>query len=321
MRTAIIAGAAAAALAATPLAALPLESVFTSYYAFGDSLTDDGKFGALFPPSFGGRFTNGVTYSEIIAERFAVSANYALGGATAGPENETAYPPGFGPLFGTLENQLSTFQATGGPALAGSNPLVLIFLGSNDIFQNYDEPDFIVTDAADAVIDAVEQIAALGPFDDFILPLLPGATGASPFVPFRNAFNEHLLDRAAELEAEGLRIWTPSVDPATARVASNPDVYGVTNLGSCATTVLSLTLADNCTFTGFEDGVPQFDLSLADAYMLIDGVHPTAPVHREWAADIIATVERDLTAVPVPGAGLLLAFGLAAFGAARRARA
>ena len=60
---------------------------FTGFYSFGDSLTDDGKFSQLFPPSEGGRFTNGLTWAELIEDQFIAAGrdtgNLALGGATA----------------------------------------------------------------------------------------------------------------------------------------------------------------------------------------------------------------------------------------------
>lgn len=69
---------------------------FTAYFAFGDSLTADGKGAPLAPPSFDGRFSNGLTYADRIAEDFAAAGlptgNLALGGATAGPVNTTVYP-------------------------------------------------------------------------------------------------------------------------------------------------------------------------------------------------------------------------------------
>ena len=206
-------GAALAACLAAPLhAAAPAapEDVFTSFWAFGDSLTDDGKLdGALIPPSFEGRFTNGPTWAELIAAGFAVSGNYALGGATAGPENENVYPAAAAPLA-TLAGQGALFAATGA-AVAGANPLVAIWAGSNDIFQNWDEAGFDPAAAADALAQMVYDLAALGPvFDDFLIPLLPGATGspafpdgASPLAPFTAAFNLRLAERIADGAAAG----------------------------------------------------------------------------------------------------------------------
>lgn len=321
MKHAILTAAIAACVAA-PLGAATLADTYTSYFAFGDSLTDDGKF---FPfttaPSFEGRFSNGETYAEIIAGDFAVSGNYALGGATAGPVNLNA--PYTNPAlnaYATLGDQVTTFIASGDAGSAGANPLVSILMGSNDIFQNAFDPLFDVTDTVDHLIDAIYAIAGLGPFDDFVVPLTPGATGPSPFAPLRQDFNAYFLSRLAGLEADGINIIVPDFDAASARIAADPLAFGITTIGACAPTFFGPDDAENCTFTGYDEfGNPQYDLSLADAYTLADPVHPSATVHAEWANEFSAAVLSDIAApVPLPGTGLLLLGGIAALGMRRR---
>ena len=96
MNKTLIAAACVASLS-VPVNAAGVEDFFTSFYSLGDSLTDDGKFGLasegglLEPPSFEGRFTTGLTWSEYIEDAFTISGddtrNYALGGATASDTN------------------------------------------------------------------------------------------------------------------------------------------------------------------------------------------------------------------------------------------
>lgn len=125
--------------------------IYTSYYAFGDSLTDDGKFGMLAPPSLGGRFSNGPTYTEHIADQFIAAGldtgNLALGGATGGPVNLNPAGPlsTFGGQIATFTNTLANgvglptsadFSTTKPTAPApGTNPLVSVLFGPMTSFS------------------------------------------------------------------------------------------------------------------------------------------------------------------------------------------
>lgn len=328
---AILAGSVAVS---APAQAAPLSSIFSSYFAFGDSLTDDGKYGYLPAPSLGGRFTNGPTYAEHIAGDFAVSGNYALGGATAGPVNANV-PYGTAitdptldlDQFATLSSQVDVFELDPTRLLAGSNPLVSVLMGSNDIFQQAYLPDgsvnpaFDVTETVDYVTSAVRRIAALGPYDDFIIPLTPGADNAV-YGPFRQAYNAYLMTQVADLIAEGLTIYIPDLDAVSATIAADPTAYGITETGSCIHSIIggNNPLVDNCTLVGFDgSGGPIFDLSLANLYPLADLVHPSATVHAEWAKGVTARVQADLSAVPLPAAGVLLLAGLGSLALRRRA--
>ncbi|WP_299779735.1 SGNH/GDSL hydrolase family protein [uncultured Roseobacter sp.] len=194
---------------------------FTSYYAFGDSLSDDGKLVQLAPPSVGGRFSNGPVWTEIIADRFRAARketqNYALGGATAGNTNTTDYSGGATvppaqvaalTALSTFQNQAATFAATVGNA--GSNPLVSVLFGANDFFQQLGTPEFNPVRTAGEVIDGIRAVAATGAhFDDFLVSNLPDISRTP-------AFNAELVVAQATLAALKL---DPATDPADIAVA------------------------------------------------------------------------------------------------------
>ncbi|WP_300060116.1 SGNH/GDSL hydrolase family protein [uncultured Roseobacter sp.] len=179
---------------------------FTSYYALGDSLSDDGKLGQLAPPSVGGRFSNGPVWTEIIANRFRAARketrNYALGGATAGDVNTTDYSNG-GTVppaqvaaltaLSTFKTQAATLAAT--VANSGSNPLVSVLFGANDFFQQIGTAAFDPARTASEVISGIRAVAAVGPvFDDFLVSNLPDISRTP-------AFNAELVVAQATLAA------------------------------------------------------------------------------------------------------------------------
>jgi phospholipase/lecithinase/hemolysin len=174
---------------------------FTSYFATGDSLSDNGKLVDAFEaPSVGNRFSNGKVWVEHIADHFAFSRNFAVGGATAGAFNTTPYPDPLLPI-GTFAGQARAVTALE-PA-AGSNPLVSVLFGANDIFQGLSAGTITpaaVEGFASDVAQGIRDIWAGGPqFDDFAVANLPDL-GAIP------AFNLPVLlaqGNLALLEEEG----------------------------------------------------------------------------------------------------------------------
>lgn len=316
MKRLIIAATLAASLV-TPAFATTLTETYTSFYSFGDSLTDDGKFGLagagglLEAPSFGGRFTNGLTWSEYIEDDFAATGddtrNYALGGATGGDLN--VLNPG--PLA-TFGKQIDAFTAEL-PFIRnpGSNPLVSLWFGANDIFQGITSP----VDAAIAVTAGIRRIAELSAaagtsFDDFLImpvPDIPTSPGAS------EAFNTQLLNDIIGLRAEGFNITVyDSADAFDAIVAdffNGSPLYGITELETpCA--------------VNFTDGDPSSCLDEGkdpNTFFFADTVHPSAPVHALVAQQVNAKF--DLAAVPLPATLPFAVFALGALGWASRRRA
>lgn len=327
-----------AAVAVTSLtgaaAASTLTDVFTSYYAFGDSLTDDGKLGALGAPSLEGRFSNGPTYAEYIAAEFSAvghdTGNLALGGATGGDVNPAAFS-----TLSTFAGQITTFTdaltdgfglPTGpnppqsqpnGPA-PGSNPLVSVLFGANDFFQGQS-----VIGAADAVADGIRTIGSITShtFDDFLVVSLPDIGGTPAFsdpsvsaaaTAATNAFNERLALNIIDLRNEGYNII--ELDSASVvqeildDVALGGPQYGVTDSTRPCTASMSV------------NGPSCVDLGVnPDTLLFSDAVHPNGVAQRLLGERAIATIEAS---VPVPAALPLLLTAFAGFGfvATRRQR-
>lgn len=336
MKTRILA-AALAATVALPVSAAPLTDIFTSYYAFGDSLTDDGKFGALFPPSLGGRFSNGRTYAEYIADEFEAAGldtgNLALGGATGGPVNNSP----LGPLA-TFQGQIETFSGAlafgaglptavdfstsqpNGPT-PGANPLVSVLFGGNDFFQGFD-----MIAAADSIADGIRAIAAIpgNMFDDFFVLDLPDVGGSPAFsdpaasafaTASTDAFNIQLALNMIDLQSEGLNIinFDSSLifDEILADIMNGGTRFGILDGTSACTASLS------------EAGPSCLDFNIdPDTLAFADGVHPSGSVHRILGTAALAQLNSNVAAVPLPATAPLVLFALAGMGwVSRRRRA
>ena len=323
----------AASLVATfavPVTAGTVGDRFSSYYAFGDSLTDDGKFGALFPPSLGGRFSDGITYAEVVENAYiangADTGNLALGGAVAGDTNNSP----LGPL-GTFGGQIAAFanslvNTVGLPTAAdfstaqadaptpGDNPLISVLFGGNDFFQGFD-----MEAAADSVAEGIREIANLGDtlgiaFDDFLVASLPdiGATPAfaGPNSAFAtgatNVFNTQLSRNIIALRAEGINVHYFDSDAALAPlredIANGGPIYGV------------LSADIPCTASLSEPGPA---CTNPETLLFADGVHPNSVAHQVTGDAVLARI----AAVPLPASAALMLLGLAGLGAAKRRKA
>jgi len=187
---------------------------YTDFIGFGDSLSDKGRAPGILlaPPSNDGRFTDGTTWMEQVGAAFenmgGANHNMALGGATAGPVNANAPfyiigdatngprdpgDPDDIPLvnLGTFADQITAFFDAGFNSTLGSNPLVTVLMGGNDVLQaagggRLALPELIesVTDAVVAGVKSVYETD--NQFDDFLLATLPNislgpsGTGATP---------------------------------------------------------------------------------------------------------------------------------------------
>ncbi|MCL6417477.1 SGNH/GDSL hydrolase family protein [Aestuariirhabdus sp. Z084] len=284
------------ALLSSPATAGMLTDYYTSFYSFGDSLTDDGKLGpgVLQAPSLNGRFSNGPTYAEHIEELFISSGldtgNLALGGATAGDINANPAPPlnTFNGQIGVFQHSLATNTPlptppadppkSAGPA-PGTNPLVSVLFGGNDIFQGLDP-----LDAADDVTDGIRSIAAINRslFDDFFVPNLP--LGFDPVFGFSaTLFNDQLANNISLLRLEGFNVIefnTQAVfDELVDDIINGGTLFGITGAGPCRESFAIP--GDSCLDAGIDP----------NTLLLNDRVHPNGVVHQVWGDRAIAAIE------------------------------
>lgn len=316
----------AATLTALALATAAQASTFTSYYGFGDSLSDDGKLG-LPEPYVGGRFSTGPTWVEIIQDRFDANGldnfNFALGGATAGDVNENTdgdtsngeYPAAALP-FANLNAQIDTFSGLFLGPQNGDNPLISVLMGANDIFQGQTPAD-----AANFVADGIQRLIDLGPqFNDFAVSNLPFLNGGAPGDPALT-FNAVLGQRLESFALDGINIMLIDQPTFTFQLFPQLPDLGITNVTEpCLIPPTATTTGSDCTIIGFEaDGTPIRDLSIVDTFYLIDESHPTGPVQAAFGEFAIAAIGDGLPpAVPLPAGGLLLLSGLWALAYGRR---
>lgn len=335
--------AACAVMVSAPVSqAQDLSQFFSSYIAFGDSLTDDGKFeGTPFEPglpSLGGRFSNGRTYAEIIADDFTVNFNLAIGGATARNENENLLPP----EFGTFGGQVATFTGLVsdplGQAAVGERPLFSVLFGGNDVLQNVGLPgDFDVEPGVGALAaDAVEaNIRAIGALDenynDFLVLNLPdvsqtplfqnedfGAEALAPLAALESAgYNNQLAMNIDSLRLDGFNIIEFDLNAFSATQQAMASLFGIDTETPCSFDLSNPGPEDTCVFSpGSPDDT---DLSLANNFFFIDGVHPNGLSQAGTAAAIRSAVAA--AAVPLPAGMPLLLAGLCVFGVLRMRRA
>ncbi len=312
---------------AVTVLASPLTDAFSSFWVLGDSLSDNGNLFASTgnppPPYFDGRFSNGPVWNESIIEEFATengqtpivtplginNGNLAFGGARA--DNE---PNANGPIP-SLFQQVGAFLTSTTPADLGSNPLVSVWAGANDIFQELpnavlpEEIRAVGRNAADAVLASVGALvgASINNIMVFNLPdigLTP-SFNTDPVQSFAGteatiAFNMQLAAGLAAnplpniIEVDAFSIFNTIVD--------NPGDFGLANVEEECLATVSCILGDQ---------------AAQDTFLFWDGVHPTARGHEL----IEAAARQALAPVPLPATLPMLVSVLVGFGwIARRRR-
>lgn len=294
----------------------PAPRSYSSYFFFGDSLTDIGNTFALTgsppsPPYFSGRVSNGPTYAEYLRSGLAAHATapgsvrtnlvFAFAGATAAP----------GSAVPNLSQQLALFQSRG--ITPGGNDLFVVLAGANDLLntvsvpagQNLGAMQNTGVAASQAVANTVQSLLNLGARHVVVLNLPDisktarfttgsGAPAAALIQQGSLAFNNDIRGRIAALAL-----------PAGANVT-------VFDLGAVFGNILGNASRFGFTVTNQEYlGVLLGGGNPGDVnnYIFWDGIHPTTKTHSILAAALTEVLNPEfvLGSSAVQGNALLLA--------------
>ncbi|MHB8482705.1 MAG: SGNH/GDSL hydrolase family protein [Nitrospiria bacterium] len=273
---------------------------YSQVVSFGDSLSDNGNLYQLIDsqtpfipndgqpplPYFFGRFSNGPTAVEILAENLKLPLqDYAVGGAKTGPD---LTPPPAGPndnedprLNGTgLLAQVD--KATQQHSQLSSDALYVVWAGPNDFlasggsgFANPNTAPHAVDNIAKAIIELNLHGAR-----QFLIPLMPDL-GLTPELLSQgsqvsylgtsqtNYFNQLLNAKIRVISGSLNHVHILIFDTTSLLrdIVNNPSVFGFKN-------VTNACLDDpGCVLTSFNSGP-------ANNYLFWDHIHPTALSHQ-----------------------------------------
>ena len=278
--------------AACAVAGVASAQTYNRLVVFGDSLSDNGNLYAATgnttptsPPYYLGRFSNGPVFTELLgftAGRYTAGApvtgsvNYAFGGARSDSQ--------LAPLG--MRNQLLAY--TGGGGTFGSNDLVSILGGANNLLQGVGPAAVsanptgtlgaVALSAATDINFITNSVAAAGAGTILVsnLPRLSvtpqfnqgAGLPAAPLADYgASTFNGALLTGLMTTAAANpnTNIIMMDLFKVGSVISANPGAFGLTNV------------KDTC-FNGVTV------CATPDSYFYWDTVHPTATGHRLLAA-------------------------------------
>lgn len=315
--------AAATALALSTPAGAASFGGYSSYWALGDSLSDDGNLRAMAPAAFAayayghesavpgtanyydGRFSNGPTWVDRIAAAFRdaglATDNFAWGYArAASPDGHVATDR---PSLAVQEDQLSARADD-----FGSRPLVSMLMGANDLFNASGAGAALTAvAAARGAAATARELSALG-VRDFLIANLPNlgrtpaaaASGTSAGASaLTGLYNATLAAEIAALRAEGLNVLSLDLYAAFEDLTSDPAAYGFADVTTpCMRGPLTCTDAQS------------------QEWLFFDFVHPNARAHAILGDQALALI----APVPLPGGLPLAASGIGLLVLLRRRR-
>ncbi|HEY9670034.1 MAG TPA: SGNH/GDSL hydrolase family protein [Waterburya sp.] len=298
---------------------LPLKALavtFSRMYVFGDSLSDPGNLfnltGGQIPPSpyFNGRFSNGPTWVEYLAQDLNLNPtpytaltpassptqgiNFAIAGATTGTDNTIApVLPGLRQQIGSFANLLSANQP------ADPNALYVLWGGANDYlptqsttFTPFTTPNTSISNLS----FALNSLVTLGA-RNFLIANLPNL-GSLPLTRttqdsgrLNTLTSQHNTSLATTLNtldnttASNLNIRLVDVNSLFNNAISNPSQYGFTNITDACINNL------NCVAGG---------RSVQDQYLFWDDKHPSTATHKHIEELAYRQLQSEPEPVPEP---------------------
>ncbi|MCF3947044.1 autotransporter domain-containing protein [Acidiphilium sp. AL] len=310
-----------------------------SFYAFGDSLVDNGNIprltGIPYPPSppyYEYHFSNGPVWAEYLPGLtgldFQPSNDYGVGGAFTGPLtidgqtfNNISNVEGFPAPLPSFLQEIQSFASKGGHFT--SRDVVGVWVGANNYFvaagQILADPAQYkqiiigaVTTAITQTSEGIVQLAQLGARQIIVQSLPPlGATpefNANPLESFVadqiSTAHDAALERAIATihQKIGTNIILINQSLLFKELLVNPGAFGITNV------------TDACRLTAACLGQP---LSVQNQYLFWGNVHPTTHTHL-LVAEYSASALNNLDSLAAPAR--LLASGAEAFSASISAR-
>ncbi|MDO5706731.1 MAG: SGNH/GDSL hydrolase family protein [Paracoccus sp. (in: a-proteobacteria)] len=312
---------------AVPVAAQAsvVTDTFTSYWALGDSLSDNGNLnriafavGTHSAPTSGsvgqgayyqtgrwwsglyGRFSNGPTFAEHIAADFSaagrVTGNFAYGGGEATEASGIFdFTPGLAWQQGQLAKKSGQF---------GDRPLVSLLMGANDIFDALgssnpmQQATAVARSAANAVTGAAQALSRHG-VTDFLIANLPDIGVTPAYRAFQPAlagaataasaaFNDQLAANVAGLRRAGLNVIEMDLFGLIRDVMADPASFG---FGDVTTPCIYQSSGLASAF-----GQRQYcTAAQSKDRLFFDGVHPNYLAHQQMGDMALAALTANLT--------------------------
>ncbi len=273
--------------------------MYTTLFAFGDSLSDAGNDyyidGGTDPvsPYYEGHFSNGLTWVEDLSNMLGLGTltpslkgghDFAFGGAETGPTAIEGVNPG------DLLEQVAQY-ALKYPQYQGA--LYTLDIGGNDIIKALDEyraghisaseVGTVVAQAEANTVEAVETLFALGArnllfFEVPDLGLTPhflaeGTAWQNLASGLAESFDQTVLSDLVPLERSGLKVYDLPTYSLLDTAVNNPSAFA--SYGVTFTNVTDPAWTGN--FTSSSSGSLAAD---ANNYLFFDSVHPTAQAHQ-----------------------------------------
>ncbi len=300
------------ALAVLGAAAFAQNRTFTNQYSFGDSLSDNGNAylasGRIIntnPLNFGGRWSNGPTFVELLGNNLAIgsvapaavktSMNFAFGGATAVPAL-SAVP------FPSLPVQLQLFQSHA--VTVQRTDLFTVWMGANDILNTAGQGNPAAMapagiNAAQATANAIQSLVTLGAKNILVVNM--------PDIGFTPT---GLSSGGGSLLTAGSLAYNAEFDARLGLIAAGAPDVNLTRIDGAA---LIVRVQLDFKALGFANATSGIILPASaggggdpNGYAFFDGIHPSAKTHALLASVVTEALN------PEPVLGFAAAQGTAA---------